>query len=53
MAIHKKRFTKNKRPYKSYINATWTWDEVFNDLNQLKNNNVADFFIKIPSNRSN
>ena len=47
MLIHKKIFTKNRRPYKSYINAPWTWNEVFNDLNQLKNNNVSDFFIKI------
>ena len=28
MAIHEKRFTKTKRPYKSYINASWTRDEV-------------------------
>ena len=34
MAVHKKYFTKNRRPYKSYINVRWMWDEVFNDLNQ-------------------
>ena len=47
MPIHKKVFTEKRRPYKSYINAKWSWNDVFNDLNELKKNNVVDYFIKI------
>lgn len=31
-----KKFTEKRRPYKPYLKAKWSWDEIFDEINQIK-----------------
>lgn len=39
-----KKFTKNRQPYKTYLQANWVWSDIFLELDQLKK--VSDTFLK-------
>ena len=45
--IRKKKFTIIRRPYKAYNNALWTWDTVFNEIDNLKLIHPNNFFSSI------
>ena len=45
--IRTKKFTPKRQPYKTYINANWSWVDVFNNIDSLKLNKVSNFFIII------
>ncbi len=39
--IKKAKFTEKRNPYKKYLNQTkWTWEEIFLEIDFLKNNNT-------------
>ena len=42
-----KVFTEKRRPYKSYLKATWKWIDIFNEIRELKLNNTRDYFTTI------
>lgn len=35
-----KKFTKKRRPYKSYLNAEWKWEDVFIEIDKIKDTKV-------------
>ena len=44
-----KKFTEKRNPYKTYLSAKWTWTEVFNEVDNLKDKNknyLKDISIK-------
>ena len=45
-----KKFTQKRRPYKTYNNASWNWNNIFIEINNLKNEKILNFF-KIISNK--
>ena len=42
-----KVFTEKRRPYKSYLKATWKWIDIFNEIRELKLNNIRGYFTTI------
>ena len=42
--IRNKKFTEKRRPYKTYNNAKWKWIDIFIEIDQLKINNIKNFF---------
>ena len=42
-----KKFTTKKRPYKTYNDAIWKWNDVFIEIDNLKLLGVHNFFINI------
>ena len=39
----KNKFTKKRRPYKSYNEAKWNWNDIFKEIDELKNNKTKNF----------
>lgn len=42
-----KTYTQKRNPYKSYLNAKWKWEDVFNEIDEIKTTQKQ--FIKISS----
>lgn len=45
--LRNKKFTTKRRPYKTYNDAKWTWDEIFIKIDNLKLIGTKDFFKQI------
>ena len=42
-----KKYTEKRNPYKTYLNANWTWEKIFNEIDEIKENN--NNFIQVTS----
>ncbi len=40
-----KKYTEKRYPYKSYLKAKWNWEDVFNEIDELKINDNKFFKI--------
>ena len=45
--LRNKKFTTERRPYKTYNDAKWTWSEIFIKIDNLKLIGTIDFFKQI------
>src|ERR1700731_1802199 len=36
-----KKFTKNRQPYKTYLQADWIWTDIFKEIDKLKSINLT------------
>jgi len=48
--FRQKKFTEKRKPYKTYNNANWNWNDIFIEINELKINKIRNF-IQIVSNK--
>jgi hypothetical protein len=45
--LRSKKFTTKRRPYKTYLNASSLWNDIFNKIANLKLDGITNFFIII------
>jgi len=43
--LRSKKFTTKRRPYKTYLDASWLWIHIFNKIDNLKLDGIKNFFI--------